>query len=70
MVPVSKRMGFLAQKKTVGSSPADQTENVIQKIILGELESEFRGILMATANIVKNLDKSFERRLLFKIFFE
>jgi hypothetical protein len=62
--------GIFGTRKTVGSSPVDQTENAIQNIILGELESEFRGILIATTNLTKNFDKSFERRLLYKIFFE
>jgi len=62
--------GIFGTRKTVGTGSVDQTENAIQNIILAELESEFRGILTATTNLTKNLDKSFERRLLFKIFFE
>jgi SpoVK/Ycf46/Vps4 family AAA+-type ATPase len=34
------------------------------------MESEFAGILIATTNLTKNLDKAFERRFLYKIFFE
>ena len=62
--------GIFGVRKTVGSGSVDQTENAIQNIILSELESEFRGILMATTNLTKNLDKAFERRFLYKIFFE
>jgi len=48
---------------------SDQTENAIQNIILQEIES-FNGILIATTNMVKNFDKAFERRFLYKIEFE
>jgi len=61
--------GIFGTRKTVGSSSIDQTENAIQNIILSELD-EFRGILIATTNLTKNLDKAFERRFLYKIFFE
>jgi len=46
-----------------------QTENAIQNIILSELEN-LNGILIATTNLVKNMDKAFERRFLYKIEFE
>ena len=62
--------GIFGTRKTVGTASVDQTENACQNIILSELESEFRGILIATTNLTKNLDKAFERRFLYKIFFE
>ena len=46
-----------------------QTENTIQNIILNEIEN-LNGILIATTNLVKNMDKAFERRFLYKIEFE
>jgi len=62
--------GIFGTRKTIDSSSVHQTENAIQNIILSEMESEFRGILMATTNLTKNLDKAFERRFLYKIYFE
>jgi hypothetical protein len=46
-----------------------QTENAIQNIILQEIEN-LNGILIATTNLTKNMDKAFERRFLYKIEFE
>jgi hypothetical protein len=46
-----------------------QTENAIQNIILQEIEN-LNGILIATTNLVHNMDKAFERRFLYKIEFE
>jgi hypothetical protein len=47
-----------------------QTENAIQNIILEEMEKLHDGILIATTNMICNLDKAFERRFLYKIEFE
>jgi SpoVK/Ycf46/Vps4 family AAA+-type ATPase len=47
----------------------DQTENTIQNIILQEMEN-LNGILIATSNLVQNMDSAFERRFLYKIKFE
>ena len=44
-------------------------ENSIQNIILQEME-QLDGILIATTNLVENMDKAFERRFLYKIKFE
>lgn len=46
----------------------DKMENSVQNIILQEME-QFSGILIATTNLTKNLDKAFERRFLYKICF-
>jgi len=46
-----------------------QTENTIQNIILQEIEN-LNGILIATTNLVQNMDKAFERRFIYKIEFE
>jgi len=62
--------GIFGTRKTVDSSSVHQTENAIQNIILQEMESEFRGILVATTNLAKNFDKALERRILYKIYFE
>lgn len=44
----------------------DQMNNTMQNILLQELE-EFEGIFIATTNLCSNLDKAFNRRLLYKI---
>ena len=46
----------------------DKSENTIQNIILQEMES-LDGILIATTNLSKNMDKAFERRFLYKVEF-
>ncbi|MDR0901519.1 MAG: ATP-binding protein, partial [Opitutaceae bacterium] len=47
----------------------DQTRNSIQNIILQAMEN-LEGIMIATTNLTANLDRAFERRFLFKIYFE
>lgn len=61
--------GVLSKRKDVGDSNTAQVENAMQNIILEEMEN-FEGILMATTNLVDNLDPAFERRFLFKVCFE
>jgi len=57
-------------KRQEGAEKAvDKMENAIQNIILQELE-RLDGILIATTNLVQNMDKAFERRFLYKIKFE
>ena len=46
----------------------DQMLNAIQNIILQEME-DIEGILIATTNLVGNLDDAFERRFIYKIEF-
>ena len=46
----------------------DRMENSVQNILLQEMES-FEGIMIATTNLLGNLDPAFERRFLFKIRF-
>lgn len=46
----------------------DRMENSVQNILLQEMEN-FEGILIATTNLLGNLDSAFERRFLFKIRF-
>jgi len=60
---------IFSTRREMGSSNTVQTENAIQNIILEELEN-FEGILIATTNLVNNLDSAFERRFLFKIKFQ
>ena len=47
----------------------EKIENAMQNILLENME-KFEGILIATTNLVINLDAAFERRFLFKIKFD
>jgi len=56
-------------KRQEGAEHAvEKMENSIQNIILQEMEN-LNGILIATTNLVQNMDKAFERRFLYKIKF-
>ena len=56
-------------KRQEGAERAvEKMENSIQNIILQEMET-LDGILVATTNLVQNMDKAFERRFLYKIKF-
>ena len=46
----------------------DQMNNSMQNILLQELE-DFHGILIATTNLLCNLDEAFDRRFLYKVKF-
>lgn len=46
----------------------DQMNNTLQNIILEEMEN-LNGILIATTNLLSNLDPAFERRFIFKVEF-
>jgi SpoVK/Ycf46/Vps4 family AAA+-type ATPase len=59
---------ILSKRSTSGNGSTQQTENAIQNILLEELEN-FKGIFMATTNLMNNLDKAFERRFLYKVEF-
>ena len=47
----------------------DRMENSVQNILLQEMET-FEGIMIATTNLIGNLDPAFERRFLYKIRFD
>jgi len=57
---------ILSKRTGVSDSGVDQTRNAIQNILLEELEN-FKGIFIATTNLIDNLDTAFERRFLFKV---
>lgn len=61
--------GIFGNRYTGVNDSADQLENTIQNIILQNMET-FEGILIATTNLTDNFDKAFERRFIFKIYFE
>ena len=47
----------------------DQMNNAIQNIILDEMEN-LEGVLIATTNLLSNLDPAFERRFIYKVEFK
>ncbi len=59
----------LGMRMEGASRAIDKMENSIQNIILQEMET-LEGIMIATTNLTTNLDKAFERRFLYKVYFE
>lgn len=60
---------IINKRKDTFTSGVAQTENAIQNIILEELE-KLNGIMIATTNLIENIDKAFERRFIYKIEFQ
>lgn len=56
-------------KRNVVEKAVDQMLNSVQNMLLQELE-DFEGIFIATTNMLVNLDKAFDRRILYKLKFE
>ena len=59
---------FLSSRSSGSSSSADKMHNQMQNIFLEQIE-KFDGILIATTNLLENLDKAFSRRFNYKIEF-
>ena len=59
----------IGKRKEGAERSVDKMENSIQNIILQEMES-LDGIMIATTNLVQNMDAAFERRFLYKVRFE
>ena len=59
----------IGKRKEGAEHSVDKMENSIQNIILQEMES-LDGIMIATTNLVQNMDDAFERRFLYKVKFE
>jgi DNA polymerase III delta prime subunit len=59
---------LINMRKEGSTDAVDKMENAMQNIILQEMET-LEGILIATTNLTKNLDRAFERRFLYKIKF-
>jgi len=57
---------FLTRRITLEGHSTDQMMNILQNMLLEFLES-FRGVLIATTNLVTNLDAAFSRRFTHKI---
>lgn len=65
---INEADGLFSKRLQVEHS-IDQTSNTIQNIMLEEME-QFEGILVATTNLMMNLDPAFDRRFLMKIKFD
>lgn len=59
---------IIGKRREGAERAVDKMENAIQNIILQEMET-LDGILIATTNLVQNMDMAFERRFLYKIKF-
>lgn len=59
----------LISKRNAVTSSVDQMNNSMQNIVLQELE-DFKGIFVATTNLIENIDKAFDRRILYKVLFD
>jgi SpoVK/Ycf46/Vps4 family AAA+-type ATPase len=59
----------IISKRGIVEKSVDQMYNSVQNMLLQELE-EFKGIFIATTNMLINIDTAFERRMLYKLQFE
>jgi len=60
---------FLSSRSEGAGSSADKMHNQMQNIFLEQIE-QFEGILIATTNLLGNIDKAFSRRFNYKIEFK
>ncbi len=60
---------FLSSRTEGAGSSADKMHNQMQNIFLEQIE-RFEGILIATTNLLDNIDKAFSRRFNYKIEFK
>ncbi len=60
---------FLSSRSEGSGSSADKMHNQMQNIFLEQIE-RFEGILIATTNLLGNIDKAFSRRFNYKIEFK
>jgi SpoVK/Ycf46/Vps4 family AAA+-type ATPase len=60
---------FLSSRSEGTGSSADKMHNQMQNIFLEQIE-KFEGILIATTNLLGNIDKAFSRRFNYKIEFQ
>ncbi len=60
---------FLSSRSEGAGSSADKMHNQMQNIFLEQIE-KFEGILIATTNLLDNIDKAFSRRFNYKIEFK
>ncbi|WP_294961161.1 ATP-binding protein [Sulfurimonas sp.] len=60
---------FLGARSSGVNSGSDQMHNQMQNIFLEQIEN-FKGMLIATTNLLENIDKAFSRRFNYKIEFK
>jgi SpoVK/Ycf46/Vps4 family AAA+-type ATPase len=60
---------FLGARSSGVNSGSEQMHNQMQNIFLEQIEN-FRGMLIATTNLLENIDKAFSRRFNYKIEFK
>ena len=60
-----KQTSFLSNRISGNLSGSDKMHNQMQNIFLEQIE-QFDGILIATTNLLDNLDKAFSRRFNYK----
>ena len=60
---------FLSQRSVLGNDSVDKMYNQMQNIFLEQIE-KFDGILVATTNLLDNIDSAFSRRFNYKIEFQ
>lgn len=60
---------FLGARSSGASSGSEQMHNQMQNIFLEQIEN-FKGMLIATTNLLENIDKAFSRRFNYKIEFK
>ena len=60
---------FLSSRSTSASSSADKMHNQMQNIFLEQIE-RFEGVLIATTNLLENIDNAFSRRFNYKVEFK
>jgi len=60
---------FLGARSSGVTSGSEQMHNQMQNIFLEQIEN-FRGMLIATTNLLENIDKAFSRRFNYKIEFK
>jgi len=60
---------FLSARSEGAGSSADKMHNQMQNIFLEQIE-RFEGILIATTNLLENIDKAFSRRFNYKVEFK
>jgi len=60
---------FLSSRTEGAGNSADKMHNQMQNIFLEQIE-QFQGILIATTNLLDNIDKAFSRRFNYKIEFK
>jgi SpoVK/Ycf46/Vps4 family AAA+-type ATPase len=60
---------FLSSRSTSANSSADKMHNQMQNIFLEQIE-RFEGILIATTNLLENIDSAFSRRFNYKVEFK